>query len=419
MKDRPPTFRGKFTSRTARLILAAVMLGDVTFSATPPVWAQSSATDANAKRDTEEKDDCVRNLKLIYAAIQAYKFEHKDVPNWLSDLVPQYLADTSVLICPVCKRTGETETSPLADPRVPSSYVYQFSPVPLEKNYANWTWRDWKRRQMGLVGSSVPLVCCRHHGVVLNLAFDGRVYESSGPWESLLTNQINIADLTAAAIFSADPTHLAQHLATNTDSVAPPFPPRDLQAAPGLIDLAPYYNVHLTDSWLSGTNNNLAALTPGIQILAGVMFDARGLIQLAGKKESSKHFPAIVPGIKVQQKCQRLHFLHACAFGNSDDNEGHEIGYYVVHFADKKDANIPIIFSRDVRDWWHSRPSESAGEEGLTVAWTGTNPASAGKSIRLFTTAWVNPSPDVQIDSIDFVSHMDGPAPFVVAITAD
>jgi hypothetical protein len=418
MKERPLTLRGTIKSRTARLILAAV-IGAVTTSATPLLRAQSSATDANAKRDAEEKNDCIRNLKLIYAAIQAYKSDHKDVPNWLSDLVPQYIADTGVLICPACRRTGETETSSLADPRIPSSYIYQFSAVPLENKFANWTWRDWKRRQMGLVGSSVPLVCCRHHGVVLNLAFDGKIYESSGPWESLLTNQVNIAELTAEAIFSADPNHVAQHSATNTDSVPPPYPPRDLQAAPGLIDLTAYYNVHLTDSWLSGTNNNLAAITPGIQLLAGVTFDARGLIQLAGKKDSSKHFPTIVTGIKVQQKCQKLHFLHACAFGNSDDNEGHEIGYYVVHFADKKDANIPIIFSRDVRDWWRSRPNEGAGEDGLTVAWTGTNPAAGNKQVRLFTTAWVNPSPDVQIDTIDFVSHMDGPAPFVVAITAD
>src|SRR5579863_9435524 len=157
MKNRPPTLRGKIKSRTARLMLVEVMLGAVTFSATPPVRAQSSATDANSKRDIEEKTECIRNLKLIYAAIQAYKFDHKDVPNWLSDLVPQYLADTSVLICPACRRAGETETSALADPRIPSSYVYQFSAVPLEKNFTNWTWRDWKRRQMGLVGSSVPL----------------------------------------------------------------------------------------------------------------------------------------------------------------------------------------------------------------------------------------------------------------------
>src|SRR5271165_6102981 len=57
----------------------------------------------------EEKEACTRNLNVIYDAIQAYQFDHKDLPNWLSDLVPDYLSDGNVLICPVCRRTGRTE----------------------------------------------------------------------------------------------------------------------------------------------------------------------------------------------------------------------------------------------------------------------------------------------------------------------
>ncbi len=387
MKHRALTLRGTIRRRAARLIFMAAIVGAIPFSETTPVWAQPAAAVENSKRDADEKDDCVRNLKLIFAAIQAYKFDHKDLPNWLSDLVPQYLADTSVLICPVTKRTGDIEISTLADPKVPSSYVYQFSPVSVSKNNPNWTWRDWKRRQMGLAGSSVPLVCCQHHGVVLNLGFDGKIYESSGPWESLLTNHVNIADLTAEAIFGGGATisPAAPPVATESRDRLSHDSGYSLARPSSRLLLSPSslatsnYNAHLTDSWLRGwaSNNNLAALTPGTQILAGVMFDTRGLIQLAGKRESSKHFPTNVAGIRVQQKCQRLHFLHASAFGNSDNNDGlHEIGYYVIHFADKKDANIPIIFSRDVRDWWHTRPNESAGDTELTVAWTGTNAAS-------------------------------------------
>src|SRR5882757_5687382 len=53
-----------------------------------------------------EKEECTKNLKIIYDSIEAYRKDHKDLPNWLSDLVPDYLADANVLICPVCRRTG-------------------------------------------------------------------------------------------------------------------------------------------------------------------------------------------------------------------------------------------------------------------------------------------------------------------------
>lgn len=410
------TLAGKMKSRAARLVFVAAILGGLPICLTTTVWSQGNATPGNAKRDAEEKEECTRNLKLIYAAIQAYKVDHKDLPNWLSDLVPQYLADTGVLICPVCKRTGETETSPLADPKIPSSYVYQFSPVPVGKNNPDWTWREWKRRQMGLAGSSVPLVCCQHHGATLNLAFDGRIYESNGSWESLLTNQVKGADLTVEAVFGSNAAPSGMRKA---EATPPTYPPRDPQAAPGLIDLTLYYNARLSDSWLNGTNNSLAQLV-GTQPLAGVLFDVRGIIQLAGERSSTKRFPTQVLGIKLQQNCQRLHFLQAAAYSNSETNGEHEIGLYAAHLANGTRLNIPIIYGRNVRDWY-SKNDEPPLEKELTVAWTGTNPASsaAKQTLRLFALVWTNPAPDIQIESIDFVSHHDGAAPFLIAVTAD
>ena len=55
---------------------------------------------------------------------------------------------------------------------------------------------------MGLVGSVVPLVRCRHHDPVLNLAFDGKVYESPPAWERLVTNRVRRGDLTPARLFA-------------------------------------------------------------------------------------------------------------------------------------------------------------------------------------------------------------------------
>jgi len=399
--------------------LFMVMCPALLCSLPPSVSAQANATGEDPKLAADEKEGCIHNLKLIYDAIQAYRTDHKDIPNWLSDLVPQYI-DASVLTCPVCKRTGEVETLPLADPKTPCSYLYEFCPLPLGKYDApddpNKTRRDWKRRQMGLAGSIVPIVRCRHHAAVLNLAFDGRIYESPLAWEDLLTNLMDVADLKPARIFAA---------ASNLDAVANAsssravYPPRDPQAKPNLINLSPYYNASLTESWHGSSNNDLSALPTGVQYFAGVDFDVRGIIQLRSKWLSAERFPARINGIKIHQKCSRLHFLHAAGYG-SVTNDAEQVGSYVIHFASNRmQLEIPIIYGRDLRDW-HKLIGEKPAPD-LTVVWTGTNDVSATEHypIRLFSTTWVNVVPAVEIESIDFVSAMGTVAPFLIAITAD
>src|SRR4051812_39128503 len=53
--------------------------------------ARSLAADA-AETDRET---CRKNLNTLYSAIQAYRVDHKDLPGWLSDLVPKYLKDAN------------------------------------------------------------------------------------------------------------------------------------------------------------------------------------------------------------------------------------------------------------------------------------------------------------------------------------
>jgi hypothetical protein len=140
---------------------------------------------------------------------------------------------------------------------------------------------------------------------------------------------------------------------------------------------------------------------------------------LGSKDLAAARFPARVDGIKVHQKCARLHFLHSAGYGNLN-NEGEQIGSYIVHFAtNRMTLEIPIIYGRDVRNW-HRMAGEQPSTD-LNLAWRGTNAVSADSHnfIRLFTTTWVNVVPGVDIESIDFVSSMGKAAPFLIAITAD
>ena len=166
--------------------LAILVIGTGAVTGLAPVASAQTPPATNAAiLALEEMWACSQNLTVIYDAIQAFQADRHDLPNWLSDLVPRYLEDINVLTCPVCRRTGQTEAPPLADPKLPSSYLFEFCPVPLGNlaaNAPNRTRREWKRRQMDLVGSQVPVVRCRHHRPVLNLAFDGRVYESPPSW---------------------------------------------------------------------------------------------------------------------------------------------------------------------------------------------------------------------------------------------
>jgi len=388
------------------LLVAAVLLGQA---------APVNSSDLPATVAAQEREACIKNLKQIYAAIQAYELDHKDLPNWLSDLVPQYLADANVLVCPVCRRTGRIESAPLADPNISTSYLFEFCPMPLG-DPGGHTRRDWKRRQMGLVGSAVPIVRCRHHNPVLNLAFDGTVYESPPMWEHGLTNRINAADLTAARLFAHEPA--------GKNASKPPvilqFAPRDPKTPPELVDLSPFYNAMLTQSWHGGKGNDLAELPTGVQTFAGVQFDVRGIVQLRSSSDSSTNFPAEVKGIPVGLKCRQLHFLHAAGFGAVAD-EGKQIGLYVVHFtANQTRLEIPIIYGQAVRNW-HELTGEPAGDPELKVGWTGQNAVSkkAGRNLRLFITSWTNLVPDAEVQSLDFISSLAKPAPFLIAITAE
>src|SRR5580765_631422 len=293
------------------------------------VVAQSSAPVSTGLAG-EEKEACTKNLKTIYLAIQAYQLEHKELPNWLSDLVPQYLPDSKVLICPVCRRTGQTEGPALADPKLPCSYLFEFNPLPLGNTAPKaptQTRREWKRRQMGLVGSMVPIVRCRHHTPVLNLGFEGTIYESPPMWEEAFTNRVKPAELTAARLFARGPTSDEPHTG---ESEPRHFPARDPNAPEQCLDLTKFYNAMLSESWHGGRENTLAELASGLQRFGGVQFDARGIIQLGSK--STTNFPAEIHGIGVHQKSRRIQFLHAAAWGNPPDN-GKHIADYIVHFA--------------------------------------------------------------------------------------
>jgi tetratricopeptide (TPR) repeat protein len=196
-------------------------------------------------------------------------------------------------------------------------------------------------------------------------------------------------------------------------------PAREPGADARLIDLSAFYNASLRGNWCGDqTEDDLAALPTGIQLLAGTKFDIRGVVQLGGRKFEAGRFPDQVAGIPLAAKAARIHFLQAVVWGN-EDPPGMTIGKYVLHYADGSVLDRPLVLGRDVLDWHAASSPGSAGDP--TAAWTSenTNSVAEQRPMRLYDTMWVNPRPEAEIARLDFVSAGRAAAPFLVAVTIE
>jgi hypothetical protein len=198
------------------------------------------------------------------------------------------------------------------------------------------------------------------------------------------------------------------------------IPARSVGTDNQLIDLSKHYNAALNETWHKGgmSNNTLKDLPTGIQTLDGVSFDVRGIVQLTGQqaeRELRVQFPKGVSDITVQQKGQKIHFLHGCGWPSP---KGTSVGHYVIHYGNGETRRVPIVYGVDVQDWWMVE-GDTAGNE-VDVVWTGENHAAPdGPPIGVCKTTWVNPLPDAEIDYIDYRSTMKDSAPFLIAITVE
>lgn len=186
------------------------------------------------------------------------------------------------------------------------------------------------------------------------------------------------------------------------------------------LNLTNHYTSDLDIPWnqTSYPGDDLAELPRGVQEFDGVRFDIQGLIQLSSRvwKKRGCRFPEKVEGIPLHRACRNLYLLHAD--GGANAPTGTTVATLILHYGDGTSAEIPIQHNIHVKDWWNYG-SPPPSDTNTVVAWTGQNRATArmGKSLRLFKTRFENPSPQKRVDSLDYVSAMEDPGPFLVAVT--
>jgi hypothetical protein len=372
---------------------------------------------------------CKTNLNCLYEAFLEYYKANQAWPERLSDLHPEYISDSRRLMCPELLRNGDLMAGrrgirpDVFEDVLPVGYSYELC----SKAYPLWaglhsTEREYKLRQMRLVGSNIPIVRCRGHArVVLNLSMAGQIYENVGrDWESHFSNTLDIARLLPVPIFR----DFAPVPGGATNGLLPRAPGTSAR----LLDLDAHYIAVLQSPWLwrNPSGADLSELPRGVVSLSGapVPFDVRGLIQLTSSTMIPP-FPTNVDGIKVQQKCRRLHFLQGAVLGDkmyssaARDQAGSEIGWYQIHYADGRQQRVPLRYGLDVLNW---DPMESGPlPPGVVVAWEGANGISRklGRRIRLYCQQWENPYGDIELASLDFHSSMARAAPFLVAVTVE
>ena len=394
-------------------LVALLATGAEFFPPLPGVAAEPEPKKKDYSTNAADREACEHQLNWIHGAIQEYYKRNRRLPRWLSDLCPEFLHDRETLICPYVKNTGSFKRWREQHAIIPvfgdaaSSYAYEYCTALIQPVIGK-TCHDYKKRQMEVLGFSVPVVRCFAHKRYLNLAYDGNVYESELTWED------NFVRSKADQKFF----HNVGWITTKSqnEAVAEMLPPREANIDGRLLDLTKYYNALLLHLSQLDPSGKLLSLHPqGITNIDGIQFDVRGLVHLS-TTGFPNDFPEKIENIPINRKCARIHFLHGAMF---EAPPGSRIASFGALIDGEHPVAIPILYGKDVKTRWFN-PRQGAGLDPKP-AWVSPpdQAGSARKSLRLYRKTWENPAPEVPVKTLSFVSHMTASTPFLLAITLD
>ncbi len=196
-----------------------------------------------------------------------------------------------------------------------------------------------------------------------------------------------------------------------------PIEKRQLPDEKKYVDLGSFYNFSLSEE-IHGKPENTIPIPSGINNFNGVIFDARGIIQLASKVSFEKShiiYPEKISGIGVNHFADSLCFLHSSAW---ESEKGTEVVQIVVNYANKETRTISISSRVEVEDWWFHLEN-SIFPAKAKLAWEGSNARvkDLGFILKIYRYTWVNPLPEVEILSIDLISSMNDTGYMLYGIT--
>jgi len=169
--------------------------------------------------------------------------------------------------------------------------------------------------------------------------------------------------------------------------------------------------------WYAG-NRDIAHIPAGRTEFAGVTYElldfktspVPSCIMLAGPGAKGQ-LPNEVKGLKAGCKADALFFLHTLNRAKDwrpvkPGDTPPAVFRYVVHYADGKSAEIPVLYGEGVDHWIGRAPT---GLKSATVAWSAPFPGeNSPDEAVVYQMQWNNPRPDMEISSIDLEYGPDG-----------
>ena len=143
--------------------------------------AVESADSVELSPEERNKQVDREHLRALHRGLLKYKQEHGHFPEYLSQLVPDYV-DASALTSPRQKADGMNDN--LADHPDPGvakpGYGYEFSNLVFRDGR---TFEDIKEVQRAEWGDAVPILRAFGYGKVINMSYGGDLYETQLNWE--------------------------------------------------------------------------------------------------------------------------------------------------------------------------------------------------------------------------------------------
>lgn len=129
----------------------------------------------------QNKEADRQNMRLLHGAIFAYKKVHGHFPEYLSQLVPDFVA-ASTLHSPRSKKAGMNgQLAVHTDPgNAKPSYGFEFSNLVFRDGRTFWEIKEVQRAEWG---DAVPLLRAFGYDKVINMSYGGDLYETALNWE--------------------------------------------------------------------------------------------------------------------------------------------------------------------------------------------------------------------------------------------
>ena len=193
--------------------------------------------------------------------------------------------------------------------------------------------------------------------------------------------------------------------------------PQGLKERLTFVNLDPRGTEFLADG-PGGNGNDLARLPRGVHKMGATYYRVgEKLIHLRGR--NAPGLPGSVAGIVVGDRGHKLHIVHGAHWAAE---VGTEVATYNIHYVDGATVRIPVVYGRDVVNWWLFPRGVKQTPSDATLAWTGSNDVTdmnPGLTLRLFATTWTNPHPDRAIATLEVTSKGTGCDLFLVALTLE